>query len=1046
MAGPPSNAMDLDEPADSDHAARLTEDMDMDDLLSDESDNDDLVENEDELQALLAREHISIDHTAFTPPPPPDRAIAPAHVAQNSNSSIAMPPTASSSSSVSTSSAIPSNTTTFDAIEWLIRIQRQHEQEHGLASTFSSSSIPTGAFPGTFPGTQLSLGHEANQNGNQVQNSYISHLIPIPATSLPATSLPATNLPATSIPTLPTTTSTQSNNENDLQQQQSSHEDEQLQEYEAEPSFFGDDEDGQQPQPQRPRVHFRSSSWRQQQKRSRKQKPAGYGQYPITVSEDENRNLTAEIRKQTEHALEVNRSYQEVLKKHLKEIEDARQRNIKQRAVIQDLVERQERVKKAPIQLEGTNQRIGPPYFVDQFEQVPPDNADSRRIKEKPLVVTGDFRTWTYKEREQLLIGVISENKRLLFEKYSQEGDMRAIRALDTAPDTEMAMNTVGLDWGRISRLFVDTRSATECLIQWTGLEHPGINKKEWTSAELTQLEKLVEKYNGRNWIQIALELNTNRTAAQCFRKYNSRLNKAFSNEIWTKEEDSVLLEAVRLIGDKDWKKISYCFDNRSAAQCRHHWNKTVNPAIRRGKWVEEEDEALRAATTLFGGKGWGKIQEFVLGRTDRQCRERYCDRLDPALKSGPWDPEEIERLRKLVQEHGSRWAKIASLLPGRTDNQACRRWRLLVREDEKKAREATGQTEVGEGGTRRVKKPRSSQYLGYNRRKGFGTIAATPDIKRHREEIRRLARLIQAQDQRDRQKKGLVDAYQKQLRGLQSQEIQRYYDDATERQREIYDVWQEQSHGILDPIEKVFNLGIPPPTPVKSSKRRRDGFEHDDELEQQDDEDEDGGAAVEGEQEETEEELKKKLKLEEDENMKLLEAAYENVQDVIKPKVPNPAAVVAPGLIRPVPPCVATMEAFSNLLDQGELNGGRFRMKTVSDNAGHVVVQPLPVEILSAEEQGRPEYRELADRFEATFLWPMLMGMLNQETGHALVKSKVSHYDRVKRKQEKELRELEAALAKNTQITLSSSSSSLAPTLAGAGSSSTSGPPSNPE
>lgn len=81
---------------------------------------------------------------------------------------------------------------------------------------------------------------------------------------------------------------------------------------------------------------------------------------------------------------------------------------------------------------------------------------DARRMREKPLVISGDSRKWSYRERESLLIGVISENKRLLFEKFSQEGDMRAIRALDTAPDSEMAMNTNGLDWGRISRLFVN--------------------------------------------------------------------------------------------------------------------------------------------------------------------------------------------------------------------------------------------------------------------------------------------------------------------------------------------------------------------------------------------------------------------------------------------------------------------------------------------------------------------------------------------------------------------------------------------------------------
>jgi hypothetical protein len=43
------------------------------------------------------------------------------------------------------------------------------------------------------------------------------------------------------------------------------------------------------------------------------------------------------------------------------------------------------------------------------------------------------------------------------------------------------------------------------------------------------------------------------------------------------------------------------------------------------GKWVADEDKRLKVAAMLFGQKNWNKIAQFVPGRTQAQCRERYC-------------------------------------------------------------------------------------------------------------------------------------------------------------------------------------------------------------------------------------------------------------------------------------------------------------------------------------------------------------------------------------------------------------------------------------
>ena len=70
-------------------------------------------------------------------------------------------------------------------------------------------------------------------------------------------------------------------------------------------------------------------------------------------------------------------------------------------------------------------------------------------------MVKGDIKRWRTVEKEKLRIGVISENKRILFNKFKEQKDDRAIAALSMAPDSEMTVNPTGLDWGRISKQFV---------------------------------------------------------------------------------------------------------------------------------------------------------------------------------------------------------------------------------------------------------------------------------------------------------------------------------------------------------------------------------------------------------------------------------------------------------------------------------------------------------------------------------------------------------------------------------------------------------------
>ncbi|KAK2650714.1 hypothetical protein Ddye_018203 [Dipteronia dyeriana] len=98
---------------------------------------------------------------------------------------------------------------------------------------------------------------------------------------------------------------------------------------------------------------------------------------------------------------------------------------------------------------------------------------------------------------------------------------------------------------------------------------------------------------------------------------------------------------------------------------------------IRKGPWKPEEDEILINHVKKYGPRDWSSIRsKGLLQRTGKSCRLRWVNKLRPNLKNGcKFSLEEERVVIELQSQFGNKWARIATYLPGRTDNDVKNFW-----------------------------------------------------------------------------------------------------------------------------------------------------------------------------------------------------------------------------------------------------------------------------------------------------------------------------------------------------------------------------------
>ncbi|KAG0330999.1 Myblike DNAbinding domain-containing protein [Podila horticola] len=169
--------------------------------------------------------------------------------------------------------------------------------------------------------------------------------------------------------------------------------------------------------------------------------------------------------------------------------------------------------------------------------------------------------------------------------------------------------------------------------------------------------------------------------------EYDTRSTQKPTFQRWTYQEDRLLAEAVRRLGDR-WAEISETYfmppiqvqaddtiDHSTGSS-----SSSESVGYRQGAWSEDEIELFRELVnpdTRPGVNDWEAISQAMGTRSAIQCHSQFKTVLHSGTK-GKWTLEEIGMLKEAVELYGREWQAVSKHVGTRAPGQVRQKWNQL--------------------------------------------------------------------------------------------------------------------------------------------------------------------------------------------------------------------------------------------------------------------------------------------------------------------------------------------------------------------------------